>query len=910
MPAWLRVLFLRIHGTFSRRRLDDDFEAEAQAHLAMLADENIRRGMSPEDATRAARLTFGGITQMKEAHRELRGLPRVDALVQDLRYAFRMLVHSPGFTLAAVLTLALGIALNTTVFTVYDSVALRLLPVRDPSTVARLMRWYEDGARNDQFTRNEYEYVRNQVKSFSSVAAVAPMLKAPSQTQAGGDAEIVQPQLVSGNYFALLGVTAATGRTFLPEEDSNPGAHPVAVLSHRFWVRRFLADPLILGKTFLLNGTAFTIVGVAPESFAGTGAPPSTPDLWIPMAMHAQIAPRQDVRVQLLGRRKTGVSQQQVESEMAVLEKGLETAESLAGRKVLRLSANPATFFDTSGGDFTGFLAVIFVLMTAVMSLLLIGCVNLINLLLARAAARRREIAVRCALGAGRGRIMQQLCTESALVGLLGGAVGLALSIAICRYLTAILETKLMQFGVGAEYLFVDLSPNGRVFIYALVISVVTGILVGLAPARRASRTDVATAMKQESAAGIGGRSRFRDVLIAAQIAVCLMLLVGAGLLGGGVREASHTDPGFETKQVFILAFPDTVLGSTQTQRDGRLTEVLRRLQSVQRIQSVAHAQHAPMLGHATANFGPAGSRVPMQSPEARSLFNLVSPEYFRTLGIPLLRGRIFTRQETDQNAPVIVISEATAKRYWPEEDPLGKRIAVHKGLSTKRIAGRTFTVIGVVKSVRSANLSKVDPAYIYFPGSLADAPVILVRAPVTEHAAGPMIRDALIGVDRSLATQMIFLNVESGPVQLQRLMTEAPAVVAAVLGGLGMLLAAVGIYGVVAYLVSQRTREIGVRVALGADRGAVLAIVFRQSLKPVMWGIPLGLAGSAMISVLLGKLVVTVENPDLLFGANPWSPATFASVLLFLIATVLLASWMPARRAMRIDPATALRYE
>ena len=908
MPAWLRVLFLRIHGAFSRRRLDDDFEAEAQAHVAMLTDENVRRGMTPEDASRAARLKFGGFTQIREAHRGYRGLPGLDTFLQDLRYAFRMLLHSPGFALAAVLTLALGIALNTTVFTVYDSVAVRLLPIQNPSTVVRLMRWYEDGFRNDQFTRVEFEYVRNQAKSLSDIVAVAPLIKAPAQTQAGGGAEIVQAQLVSGNYFSMLGITAGRGRTFLPEEDSNPGAHPVAVLSHRFWVRRFLSDPLVLGKTFLLNGTAFTFVGIAPQSFAGTGSPPSVPDLWIPLAMQAQIAPRQDVRMQLLGRRRT--AQKQVDSELAVLQKALESVETPGGRKVLRLSARTATFFDITGGDFAGFLAVISVLMAAVMSVLLIGCVNLINLLLARAAARQREIAVRCALGAGRGRIMQQLCTESALLGLLGGAAGLVLSIALCRYLTAVLETRLTQFGIGAEYLFVDLSPNSRVFLYALVTSVVTGILVGLAPARQASRTDVAGAMKQESAAGLGGRGRFRQVLIAAQIAVCLMLLVGAGLLGRGVREASHTDPGFETRRAFVLGFPDTALGSTQVQRDSRLAEIVRRLESAPQIQSVGFARNAPMLGHGTANFGPAGSAVPMQSPEARSLYNMVSPEYFRTLRIPVLRGRVFTRQETDQNAPVIVISEATGRRYWPGEDPLGKRISVHKALPTKRIAGRTFTVIGVVKDVRSANLSKVDPAYIYFSGSYADAPALLVRAAVGEREAAPLIRDALIGVDRALATQMILLNIETGPVQLQRLMTEAPAVVAAVLGGLGLLLAAVGIYGVVAYLVSQRTREIGVRVALGADRGAVLALVFRQSLKPVLWGIPLGIGGSAMTSALLAKMIVAVENPDLLFGANPWSPTTFAFVLLFLIAIVWLASWMPARRAMRIDPATALRYE
>jgi putative ABC transport system permease protein len=423
-------------------------------------------------------------------------------------------------------------------------------------------------------------------------------------------------------------------------------------------------------------------------------------------------------------------------------------------------------------------------------------------------------------------------------------------------------------------------------------------------------RTDVASAMKQETAVSLGGRGRFRDVLIAAQIAVCLVLLVGAGLLGRGVLQASHADPGFETKRVFMMYIPDAALGSTQAQRDTRMSEVARRLREVPQLTEISLARTPPMMGHGTANFEPIGSRVSMQSAESRAFFNMISPRYFETLGIPVLRGRAFTPQDVDQDAAVTVISEATAQRYWPGEEPLGKRISVWKGLRPQRISGRTYTVIGVVKSVRSTNLSKVDPGYIYFPGSYAEAPLFLVRTDLPSRAAMPLMRDAAAGTDRALGSQIMLMNVEAGPVQLQRLMTEAPALVAAVLGGLGMLLAAVGIYGVVAYLVSQRTREIGVRVALGASRGDVMSLVFRQALKPVMWGVPVGLAGSAMLSVLLSKMVVMAENPDPLFGANPWSPSTFVGVLAFLVLIVWVASWMPARRATRIDPAVALRYE
>jgi predicted permease len=909
MLNWLYRIVFRLQGSLFRKNIEQDFDAEVQSHVDQLTDENIARGMLPAEARRAALVRFGGVAQIREAHRERRGIPYLHTCLQDLRYAARLLRASPGFAAIAILTLAIGIGLNTTVFTVYDAIALRLLPVKNPATVLRVIRWYEDRSRDDQFDRREFEYVRDHARSFAAVAAAAAPISVATQSHAGGDADVFQVQLVSGNYFAMLGIAPNVGRTFLPEEDAAMAA-PAAVLSYRFWKRRFLSDPAILGKSILINGAAFTFVGIAPESFAGTGSPPMIPDLWIPAAMTAQVAPGQDVRFQVIGRRRPDVNARQVASEMAVIEKGLE-ANGLAGTKrVLTLTANPATFFDQTGGGFEVFIWVIEALMLAVTSVLLIGCLNLVNLLLARAMSRQREIAVRRALGAGKRRIIQQLCTETALLGLLGGVAGFFLSAVICRFLGVTLESKLAQFGTGAEYLFVDLQPSGLVFLYAFGISLVTGILVGLAPARRAAQTDVASVMKQETAALMGGRGRFRDVLIAVQIAICLTLLVGAGLLGRGVQRASQADAGFETAHLFVLGVPGPALGSTPAQRGERMSEIARRLEETPQIQSVAWTFSIPMMGTSTGNFEPLGSRVTMDSLESRSLFSMVSSDYFRTVGIPILRGRAFSRQEVEQDVPVAVISERTAARFWPGEDPLGKRISVWKGYRIPRIAGRTYTVIGVSKSVRSTNLSKVDPAYIYFSGSPSDSQAILLRTSLPADLSAPLIRDSLRSIDKALATQMMLLNVETGPMQLQRMMTEGPALVAAVLGALGLLLATVGIYGVVAYLVGLRTREIGVRMALGAGRSDVLRLVFRQSLKPVLWGIPFGLAGSVTLSILLSKMVTMTESPDLLFGVDPWSPVTFAGVLVSVVLVVWLASWMPARRAMRVEPATSLRYE
>ena len=909
--TWFYILLSRIHGLLFDRRLDHDFEQEIQAHLDMLTAENIRRGMTPDQAELAARQKFGQVTRIKESQREHRGLPSADAMIQDARYGLRMLRKHPGSTLVAVLTLGIGIGLNTSVFTIYDSVALRLLPVKDPGSVVRLKAWYDDGSRSDEFSDPEYRYVRDNAASFSGLAAATTPIKVQAQGGLGQDSEVLQIRFVSANYFSLLGVGAAVGRTFSFDEDSVEGTDPVAVLSHRFWVRRFLSDPSISGKTLLLNGAPVTLIGVAPESFAGTGAPAMVPDLWIPLTIQQQVTGQQIPRVQLLGRRKAAASAEQLQGEMTVTAARFESNE-FEGRKIRRLTAGPATFFDTTTGDFEDFMLVVQILAVAVGAVLLIGCVNLINLLLARSTTRRREIAVRLALGARRSRIVRQLCTESALMGVLGGAAGLVVSAVICRSLSSALESKLATFGTGAEYLFLDLAPSIKVFGFTAALSIVAGIIVGLAPARMSTRHDVAAAMKQEIVTAPGGRGLFRDLLIAAQIAACLALLVAAGLLGRGVIASRKTDPGFETSRTFFIAFPPDAAGRTRAERDHRLTDIVRRVRDIPQIRSVALVDHPPMMGHSTAPFEPVGSRVTLESRDAMSLFNTVSPDYFETLGIPVIFGRCFSRQEANQDAPVVMISAESAQRFWPGENPLGKQISVLRELNVKRLAGRSFTVIGVVKGVRSTNLSRVDPSYIYFTQgeSSGGNSNLIVRADIGGDTVIPIVRDAVASVSPTLGLQMMAMNIESGPVLLQRLMTEAPAAVAAALGLLALVLAAVGIYGVVSCLVSQRTRELGVRVALGARRGRVMAMIFRQALKPVLWGLPVGVVASVAMADLLSRIVVSIEAPDLLFGASPWNPATLIAVIAFLVVIVLAASWLPALRATRVDPAISLRYE
>jgi len=911
MLSQIRSLLSKVAALARREQIADDFEEEVRVHLALLTAEYERRGMSPDAAARAARLEFGGVTQIREQNRAQWGFQWIETLGQDLRHAARLMRRNPGFTLIAVLTLSVGIGLNTVVFTAYESVALRPLAVREPGGVLRLMNWFESGYRDDEIARAEYEFLKTNARSFSEVAASSAPLRVLARGAVSAEGEVVVARLVSGNYFGLLGVAPDLGRTFNPEEDAT--AQPVAVISHRFWKRRFLSDPQILGRTLLLNGAPITFIGVAPESFAGTGSPPEIPDLWVPLGMEQQIAMKSGIPTQILARRKAATSQRQVDSELQTLQSRIQELpvdpEGKRG-KIRKITANQATYFDSTGGGFEAFQWVIAGLMAAVTAVLLIGCVNLVNLLLARAAARQREIAVRCALGAGRGRIIRQLCTESALLGLLGGAGGLAISIVLCRYLANTLATELAIFGTGADSLFVDASPSLAVFAYTALVSIAAGVLVGLVPARLAARRDANSAIKQETSEQLGGRSRMRSFLIAAQIAACVTLLVGAGLLGRGFLASAHVETGLDVEHSIIAMLPQAALGNNPQQRAARVAEVMRRLEAIPQICAAGRAFQLPMMGHSTAPFQPAGGSIRFESPEARSLFNNVSPGYFDALGIPLLRGRSFTQPEVDQHAAVAVVSEATAKRFWPGEDPLGKRLETPRGLRFGHIDGRTFTIIGVAKSVRSTNLSKVDDGYVYFPGSYDDAPVLLVRGSGLPATTIPLIRDAVMGVDRQSALQMTVIGIESGPIRLQRLMTEAPALVAAVLGLLALALAAVGIYGVVSYLVAQRTREIGVRMALGASKRQVLSLVFLEALRPVMWGVPFGLAGSAALSAVLSSMTVMVENPDPLFGVNPWSPETLIGVVGFLVFIVWLASWIPARRAMRVDPAAALRSE
>jgi predicted permease len=893
---WFRVFESRIRGALASRRLDDEFERELKDHLDMLRDENIRRGLPPEEAARAARVALGGLTQIREAQHGHRGLPQIEMLVQDLRYALRAFLRNPVFTVVAVLTLGLAIGINTTLFTAFNAVALKPLPVKDAGALVRAVRWFESGSLGSgqyYFSYPEYLYYRRQNRVFSSlIAASSPFRVTPPPGWPSLTAE-----LVSDNYFSALGAEALLGRTFAAEEQQTPGAHPVIVLSYPFWQRSFHSDPLVLGKSWQLNGVVFTIVGVMPADFIGTGNPPQVPEFWAPLMMQAQLAPGRDwlnqpddQEIQILGRLAPGVGAKQAQAQLDVWARQFGQAH-LERQRTVAVTIEPATFFGETHD--IRFRMVVGLLMTLVGMVLLIACANLANMLLARGASRAQEFGVRIALGAGRARLIRQLLTESVLLALLGGAAGLLLSVWTSR-LAWVGVQQAMQ-GImfwDASAFTVSMTPDMRVFAYTITLSVVTGIIFGLSPALRFSRPTLRLA-----------RSRLRGFLVGAQVAVSMLLLITAGLLTRALEKSQSLDTGFETRRVFAFSVD---LGSDPAKAQALQRRVVDRLAASPEFTGVALARRVPMAGTWTAPVVIDGNtRVARDA--TRTLVNRVSPSYFPTLGIAIERGRNFTPRESETGAPVAIVSELAARKFWPASDAVGKRLKLDPDFRDQFTG---FEVIGIAKDVRTAHLSRVDPAYVYLPTAAGQLNNILVRARGDSRAALAAARESMEALDKDLPPSLFMISLEDGPLRMERLMARIYTVFAALLASLALTLALAGIYGVMAYLVSQRVKEIGIRVALGASRGAVLALVVRQGMRPVFVGCTLGLAGAAAASGGLRWTLAFPGSPDLLFGVGAWDPVTFGGLSVFLAAVAFVACYLPTRRALNADPVAALRHE
>jgi predicted permease len=881
----------RIRGFVLRRRLEEEFSEEVQAHLDMLADEYERQGMSTREARLAALRSFGGVEQVREEHREGRGMMHLERLAADLVFAVRTMRRNPAFTAVAVATLALGIGVNTTLFTAFNAVVLKTLPVADPSGVYRLERWFEKGGRGNlqyAFSYPEFLYLREHNRSLQTAVAASWLVGVDADW--GGDAPVrMHGQLVSDNYFRAMGVAPLLGRGL-------SGDGSTIVVSHSYWRRHLNSDANWMGRVVRLNGADFTLAGVTPPEFTGTSQAETVPDFWALVEQQGRLVPGGDwvrnpdrAQLQVLTRMKPGATVPSACAEISLLMRQFDSARTPRDH-TLEVTLQHVAWMDNT--EDVRFQATVAGVMLVVGLVLAVACANLANMLLARGASRRQEITIRMAIGASRVRVVRQLLTESVALALLGGVAGLALAGWTGRLLWVWVVQELNgHFFPGAEFS-VDFRPDWRVLAYALAVSVVTGVVFGLSPALRLTKSArLVQAGKQTER-----KSRLRSALLAVQVAVSVMLLVTGGLLARGLLRSQVAAPGYDTRSLYRL---DADFGTDRVkalERTARLVERLRGL---------------PVLaGIGTGTVPLAGTWTPpivVGAAQGRTLASVATGPYFETLGIALVRGRTFTPQEAERRMPVAVISEATARTYWPTEEPIGKHFKLDMDF---RGAMRDFTVIGVAKDVRFANLTRVDPAHVYLPPRVEDFSEALLRIQGDRRSALAAIRVAVREADPELVRSLQLTNVDETYAWLQRFSSQAAALVTLSLAALALLLSGVGIYGVMSYLVSQRTREIGVRMAMGASAGDVVWEVVRDGLQPVMAGIIVGLVGGAAISAVVHATLRFPGSMDFLYGVSFYDPLTFGGISVFVLAVAMLASAGPARKASRVDPAVALRSE
>ena len=932
----LRMWFQRLLGLFLRSRQDSELSDELQAHIDFLAEENMRRGMNAEEARYAARREFGGFEQAKEAYREQRGVVFVETLMADVRYGARLLRKSPGFAVVAVLTLAVGIAVNTVVFTAFNALALRSLPVREAERLARVFRATpEDGY--GAFSYPDYVYFRDHSKDFSDLTMMAfGMDLTSSEVPASGQETLPRiagalgfhmPQLlqgspqplgnafVSGNYFEMLGAQPVIGRLLRPEDD-RPGATPVVVLSGNFWQRQFHGNANVVGSVLHLNGVAFVIVGVTPVDYTGTAD--SLGDIWLPIAAKLalgmparQLEDRTALAGWVGGRLQPGVSLQEAAAEFHVLTSQLaaEYPETEAHADATVVSGRTyAPPLDAQSWT------VVAIVMIAVGLLLLIACANVAGLLLARSAARLREIAVRMSLGASRRRLLQQLLTESVTIAVLAGGLGLLLAWWMLRVIIYEISSSLPAYW-GKIVLQID--PDIRIFFYTLLVSVTAGVAFGLTPALQSLKPDLNLALKDGGS--LFGRhlrgSRLRDVLVAGQIAACLVLLISSALLLRGSQRALSTDPGFDLKHaLYVQVFHPEGTARSNARFPHLDRTIEQRMAGVAGVEAIARASRPPIGGgqrwiavsRVTDDNATVASQNRPSVPEIG--YSYISANYFDVLRVPVVRGRTFTTAEVEDSAAVAVISEATARHLWPGQDPVGKRIRIGKSRGASHFLGEGQTysseseVVGVVRDVRSMDLRKADDGYLYMPLS-STAPwdgLFLVRTTMHPTLLVSPLAETLrtLHLDTPVIAGALSSMVSFDPYFV---ISRVGGVLSTIVGALGLLLACMGVYGMVSYSVVQRTREIGIRVALGARSREVEALVMKNGLRPVGIGVAVGIAASLGVSQVLRAI---------LFGLDLADAYSFIGVSILLVIVALFSSWLPARRATQVDPIVALRYE
>ncbi len=877
MTISFKELIAKVLALFRGRELDQEFDQELQSHLTMLAEEHRRRGLTLEEAQRQARLELSGLTQLREAHRDARGLPLVESFVLDMRYALRTLRKSPGFVLTAIAVLALGTGANTAVFSVVRAVLLRPLPFRDPGQVMLL---YEQipkrGVTRSNLSAANFFDLRQQNRSFAGMALMSGRGFAVT---GGTSPEQVPGAFVSSSFFSVLGVPPARGRSLSPQ-DEEPGAPGAVVLSDKLWQRRFGRDIGILGRTMFLNGRAHQIVGIMPEGFQGVFR---NHELWVPIQLTpAERSDRTSHSLMAVGRLEADVSPRQAQLDLDAIGRNLERdyAAANTGRGFRAAPVRDELVGDTK--------PVLLMLMAAVSLVLLVACLNVANLLLARALARRKEITIRRALGAGRLRLLQQLFTEGFLVALLGVSVGLLAAWTMIRALSRLLPA---ESGLpGLDHVIID----GPVLFAVAATGVFVTVLFGCVSAGQVLKTSPG-ALSERSATGAIGAQRLRKALLATQVACSLVLLLGAGLLLRSFAKLMDVDPGFRAEGLLTLQLQMPV------QQAGFFRQVQERVRAIPGVQDVAAIEALPLSGSGITRRMLIDGR-PRPEPGGETIVerHLVTPDYFHTMGVPLRGGRAFLDADMKPEHFAVVINETMARRYWPNVSPIGQYLR----LGTQATVGTAplREIVGVAGDVRHGGLQADLRDQVYVPLGQDAWPVmqLIVRATSVDPASLiPEVKRAVWSVDanQTMPNLQPMATMVADSVWQPRLNT----VVLTAFAMVTLALALAGIYGLMVRIVGDRTVEIGIRLAMGATRGMVLRLVLRQAFLPVVLGVAAGMA----VALASGRFVATQ-----LYGITPADPLTFGAGGLIIATAAALAMVRPAWRATTIDPIIALRHE
>jgi putative ABC transport system permease protein len=891
----MRRFFARLANLFRDRQTERELAREIASHLALLQEDFEARGLSPEDARLAARRAYGNVEQAKELHREVRSFLWIEHLVKDAHYGARNLLRTPGFTAVAVIALALGIGANTAIFSVVNTVLLRPLAYKDPG---RLVTILHNGT-GPVATANYIDW-RDQSHSFEAMAAAdywSPNISG-GDTSGNSRAEHLYGLKVTQNLLPMLGVEPLLGRLFVTGEDQQ-GADHEAILSYRLWQRRFNRDRGVLGKLITLNGEAYTVVGVMPASFKFAPFWATHAEIWVPDAFGQSIHERGGNHLRVFARLKPGITLAQARADMATVTGRLEQQYPATNRNVVvrPLKENVVGNIRTP----------LLLLLGAVGFVLLIACANVAHMLLARTSDRQKEIAVRVALGAGKARVMAQFLTENLLLAAIGGSAGLLLALAGGKALVALSPESIPR----VEMVGIDM----HVVIFLMCVTVLAALAFGLTPAMHAAAGNLSDALKEGGRGdsdGVG-RNRLRSFLMASEFALAFMLLIGAGLMVRSFYALQSIDPGFNPNNVLSMVV--SVAGTKEEEANRRVVfyrDLLQKVRALPGVNAAGAINHLPLAGDLwDRSFEIEGRPQPRPGESPDAVYRIVMPGYFHTMRLPLRSGRIITDHDDARAPGVVILNERAAHEYWPGESPIGKRITITGGSNSRP---DWLTVIGVVADARQYDWAADPYPEMYlaalqtpeFLGAGTD-PIgphmsyitLVVRADGNPDDLASAVRQTVWSFDPNLAiSQVLTMDQAVADATAQ---PRFEVMLLGLFGAVALILAAVGIYGVMNYSVSRRTREIGIRISLGASRGDVLRMVIRQAMVQAAIGTVAGIAGAVLLSKVMTKM---------LYGVQPTDPITFGGVTVILGLAAFIATGVPARKAAQIEPMTALRSE